>query len=123
MTGKGLEEYLTSINKTEEELREELHPLATKRVTHSLVLGKIAEEEKIEVSESEVDAEIENMIKSDADNKDELLKFLNTPQPRESIKQLLITRKTIQQLVKIAKGLAAAADISVDSNSKGLNGI
>ena len=123
MTGKGLEEYLTSINKTEEELREELHPLATKRVTRSLVLGKIAEEEKIEVSESEVDAEIENMIKSDADNKDELLKLLNTPQTRESIEQLLITRKTIQQLVEIAKGLAAAADISVDSNSKGLNGI
>ncbi|GAG94867.1 unnamed protein product, partial [marine sediment metagenome] len=37
---QGLDEYLRSINKTEEELREELHPLATKRVIHSLVLGK-----------------------------------------------------------------------------------
>ncbi|GAJ09038.1 unnamed protein product, partial [marine sediment metagenome] len=35
---QGLEEYLKSVNKTEEELREELRPLATKRVTRSLAL-------------------------------------------------------------------------------------
>ena len=34
---QGLEEYLRSINKTEEELREELHPLAVKRVTWSCI--------------------------------------------------------------------------------------
>jgi len=101
---QGLEEYLRHINKTEEELREELRPLATKRVIRSLVLGKIAEEEKVEVSDSEVDAEIENMLKNTTDNKDELQKFLSTPQSRESIEQLLITRKTIQRLAEIAKG-------------------
>ena len=104
MGGKGLEEYLGSINKTEEELRQELHPLATKRVTQSLVLGRIAEEEKFEVSDSEISAEVENMAKSATENKDELNKFLNTPQARKSIEQALITRKTIQRLVEIAKG-------------------
>jgi len=103
MGGKDLGQYLKSINKTQEELREELRPLATKRVTRSLVLGKVAEEEKIEVSNSEIDEEIENMTKSAAENKDELQKFLNTPQSKESIKQLLMTRKTIQLLVEIAK--------------------
>jgi len=101
---QGLEEYLSSINKTKEELREELRPLATKRVTGSLVLAKVAEEEKIEVSASEVDAEIENMVKNSADNKDELQKLLSTPQSRESIEQALITRKTVQHLVEIAEG-------------------
>ncbi|MBA7503507.1 Trigger factor [subsurface metagenome] len=101
---QGLEEYLKSVNKTKEELREELHPLATKRVIRSLALGKIAEEEKIEVSDSEVDAEIENMIKNTTENKDELQKVLSTPQARESIEQLLVTRKTVQLLVEIAKG-------------------
>ena len=105
MDDKGLEEYLKSINKTEEELQKELRPLATKRVTQSLVLGKIAEEEKIEVSDAEIDTEIENMTKSaDEDKRDELRGFLNTSQVRESIKQTLITRKTIQRLVAIAKG-------------------
>ena len=104
MGGKSLEEYLSAINKTEEELRKELYPLATKRVTQSLVLGKIAQEEKIEANDSEIDAEIEDMTKSATENNDELNKFLNTPQSRESIKQMLITRKTIQRLVEIAKG-------------------
>ena len=102
--GKSFEEYLSSINKTEEELREELRPLATKRVTHSLVLGKIAEDEKIEVSDTEIEAEIEGMLTSATENKDELNKFLNAPQSRESIKRSLISRKTVQRLVEIAGG-------------------
>jgi len=104
MGGQGIEEYLRSINKTGEELREELRPVATKRVTHSLVLGKVAEEEKIEAGSAEVDAEIENMTKDETDNKDELNKFLNTPQARQSIERILVTRKTVQLLVEIAKG-------------------
>ncbi len=104
MSGKGLEEYLSSINKTEEELRKELHPLATKRVTGSLVLGKIAEEEKIKVSSPEIDTEIKSLTKGAAENKDELNKFLNTPQSRQSIKQVLTTRKTMHRLEETAKG-------------------
>lgn len=101
---EGLEEYLRGINKTEEELREGLRPLATKRVTRSLVVGRIAEEEKVEVTDSEIEDEIENMTQNAAEKKDELQKFFNRPESRESIKQLLTPRKTIQQLVEIAKG-------------------
>jgi len=100
----GLEEYLKRVGKTEEELREELRPLATKRVTGSLVLGRIAEEEKIEVSDAEINAEMGNMVQSVAGNKDEVRKKLDSPQVRDSIEQLLMTRKTIQKLVEIAGG-------------------
>lgn len=102
--GRGLEEYLESINKTEEQLREELRPLAIKRVTRSLVLGKVAEEEKVEVTESEIEAEIENMQESASRDKEKLSKFLRTSESREVIRRLLLTRKTIQRLVEIAKG-------------------
>ena len=113
--GGGLEEYLRSINKTEEELREELRPLATRRTVWSLVLGEVAKVEKIEVSGSEVDAEIESMVKdTDEAKKGELKGFLNTPQSRESIKQTLMTRKTIQRLVEIAKG----SNMSVKASQK-----
>jgi len=118
MSREGLEEYLGRINKTEKELWEELQPLATKRVTRSLVLGKIAEEEKIKVGDSEIDAEIENMTKGDVANRDELQKHLNTPQSRESIEQILITRKNIQRLVEIAKGSTAKAKRRVHSKVK-----
>ena len=78
--GRGLEEYLSSINKTEEELREELRPAATRRVNWSLVLGEIAEKEKIEANDSEIDTEIENMMKGAGENKERLQQLLDTPQ-------------------------------------------
>ena len=104
MQGGNLEQYLSSINKTEEQLHEELHPVATKRIAQSLILGKIAEQEKIEVSAAEIDTEIEETTKSSTQNKDELEKLLNTPQARESIEQTLLTRKTVQRLVEITRG-------------------
>ncbi|GAI44281.1 unnamed protein product [marine sediment metagenome] len=107
----GLEEYLGRINKTGEELREELRPLATKRVTSSLVLGRIAEQEKIEVGDAEITAELENMAQSATENKDEVQKLLNSPQARNSVEQILTTRKTIQRLVEIAGG-------SIDAQGK-----
>lgn len=115
MTGKGLDEYLGSINKTEEELRQELHPLATKRVSRSLTLSKIAEEEKFKVSEPEISTETENILKNTTENKEELTKFLSTPPARKSVEQVLITRKTIQQLVEIAKG----SNMDIQQTKKG----
>jgi len=106
----GLEDYLKTINKTGEELREELRPIATKRVTQSLVLGKVAEGEKVEAGDAEIDAEIENMVKSTPENKDEMSKFLNTPQARQSVKQLLISRNTVQRLFDIAKDSGRSVD-------------
>lgn len=98
-----MEEYLKAINKTEAELREELKPAATKRVIRSLTLGTIAEEQKIEASDAEIDTEIKNTTKGSKE-KDKLETALNTPRARESIMDLLITRKTIQRLVETAKG-------------------
>jgi len=102
-SGQGLEEYLASINKTEEELREELRPPATQRVMRSLVLDKVAQEEKIEASDAEIDSEIEDMADGVAENKrEEFKKLMNTPQSRQSIKHFLVRRKTVQRLVEIA---------------------
>jgi trigger factor len=100
----GLESYLKSLNKTEEEVREELRPRATERVTQLLVLGKIAEEKKIEVSPTEIEAEIENMIKGDEKNAEELRQILSAQQGRRWVEESLITQKTVQHLVEIVSG-------------------
>ncbi len=92
------------INKTGEELREEMRPLATKRVNRTLVLEKVAEEEKIEVSDAEISTELEKLAPTLAGNKDEVQKWLSSPQARSSVEQLLIRRKAIQRLVEIAGG-------------------
>jgi trigger factor len=102
-SGQGLEEYLASINKTEEELREELRPPATKRVVRSLVLDKVAQEEKVESSDAEIDSEIEDMAGGVAEKgREEFTKLMNSPQSRQSIKHYLVRRKTVQRLVEIA---------------------
>jgi len=61
-SGQNIDEYLKSINKTLEQLREELRPSSTKRVAESLVVGKISEQEKIQVDHDEIHAEMEEMI-------------------------------------------------------------
>jgi trigger factor len=99
-----LEAYLKSINKTEKQLHEELHPIATQRVTRSLVLGQVVEDEKIEVSQAEIDADAKRLVDGTTENnKDKMEKFLATPEARESMEQSLLTRKTIERLVDIAQ--------------------
>jgi trigger factor len=105
MNARSRDEYIKRLESMPEgELRTKYRPLAVDRVIGSLVLGKIAEEEKIEVSDAEIDAEIERMTKNTGDRQEEQKKFLNTPQNRGPIRRMLITQKTVQQLAKIAEG-------------------
>jgi trigger factor len=101
---KGLENYLKSVNKTMEGHRDELREGAKTRVIRSLVMEKVAGDEKIEVSEQEVDAEIERMLQKELEHADEMRQFWNLPQARHSIEHYLINSKTIALLSEIARG-------------------
>lgn len=118
-TREQLEAYMKAVNKTEEELHQELHdelqPLALKRVKRGLVLGKIAEEEKIEVSPAEIDAETERMLASLGSDREKLQKTLNTPEVRESVADRLLTSKTIERLIEIVRGQSEATTEKEDA--------
>jgi trigger factor len=104
MTGRGMDEYLKSINKTPQQLGEELRPVAIKNVTASLLLGKVAEAEKVTVSDAEIDNRLDNMILGVAEEKkSEMRNLFDNPQTRDSIRQSLLARKTIERLSAIAK--------------------
>ncbi len=111
-TQEQLEAYLKSANKTEEQLHEELHEAyhdtATTRVKRSLLLGKLVEEEKLEVSASEIDAEIEKMVQASEGDRERIKNTLNTEEFRESINRTLLTNKTIERLIAIAGSMAEA---------------
>lgn len=106
MNQGGLETYLKNINKTEEEMREELRPEATKRVIQSLVLGKIAEKEEIKVNAPEIDTEIESMLNNTGEEVEGLRKLFDTLQGRQWVEERLIVQKTIGRLSEIATGNA-----------------
>ncbi len=98
-----LDEYLKRSNKTEEEIREELRPIAQRRLKQSLVLGKLAEEEKIEISPSEVDNKVTE-ITGGAEDQEKATQFFSLPQVRQQIEQSLYTEKTMDRLLQIATG-------------------
>jgi len=108
MNEKALEQYLKTMNKTQDELREELRPAAVKRVTSALVLSKVAEAEKIETTDADVEAEINEMLEGVPENanadKEKLREHLDTQQSRDSIRHMLVTRKAIERLKEIAQG-------------------
>jgi len=98
---KEIADYVKRASKTEEKIREELRPMAKKRLVQGLVLGELAEQEKIEISASEVDNRIDEMV-SDAEDKEKARQFFSLPQFRQSIEQSLRTQKTIDHLLQIA---------------------
>jgi len=103
--GLSMEQMLRSSGKTEEELHDELYPVAEKRVAQSLALGKLAEAENIVVEESDIDTEIAESIKNFAgENTEELEKAFSSEEARNSIRQVLLTRWTLKRLVDIVKG-------------------
>ncbi len=106
MTGRGMDEYLKSIEKTPAQLQADLRPVAVKNVTASLLLGKIAELEKIEVTGADIDKRLDNMMLGvEEAKKADMRKLFDTPQTRDSIKQSLLARKTVERLADIAKGM------------------
>lgn len=107
-SGQNIDDYLKNIGKTLDQLREELRPSSAKRVAESLVVGKIAELEKIKVDHEEIHAEMEDMINTSSGDKEELRKALETPRNHESIEDTLVARKTIQRLLEIAESPKAA---------------
>jgi trigger factor len=96
-----LTDYLKKANKTEDEIKQEVRPIAKKRLIQSLVLGKLAEEEKIEISSSEVDNKIDE-IANDAEDKEKAKQLFSLPQFKQSIEQSLRTQKTMDRLLQIA---------------------
>jgi len=101
-----LEDYLRSQNKSREELREELQPVAVRNVSGSLALGKLAEAEKIEVSAAELDEEVEIMATNAGEQGENMRQLFQSPGTRKSLENVIITRKTVQRLVQIASGEA-----------------
>ncbi|MCL0034482.1 trigger factor [Dehalococcoidia bacterium] len=100
--GLDIDEYLKLRNLTREQYRDQLRPVAEKRVANALVLKKVAEEEKMEVSDSEVDAEVGRRVENAGEDGKRVQEALSSPEARESLRDDLLTRKAIDLLVRIA---------------------
>lgn len=99
--GMELDRYLELIKRSAQELVDDLKPAATERVRRSLVLSQLAVDEKIEVEDADVDAEIERLVESSGPQADQMRKIFDSPDAKASIGRSLLTRKTLERLVEI----------------------
>ena len=97
-----LNDYLNATNSTEEKLRDSLRPTVKKQITRLIVLDEIARIENIEIDESEVDNQTNEIVKSEEGEGDKIRQFLQLPQVKESMRETLRRNKTVDWLVKIA---------------------
>jgi trigger factor len=105
-----LERYLQQVGKSEEEVRAELRPAADTRVRRSLVLSQLSEAEHIEVTDVEVEEELNRLTVSVSGPEDEVRRLFSSESAKESMRRSLMTRKTLALLVELASGGEPAAD-------------
>lgn len=98
--GLTLDMYLQMIGKTKEEFRKEYEDQAKDAVKSRLVIEAVANEEKIEADDKEVDEKIKEMAKNYGKTEDELK---SNESLRNYLKENLKTEKTIEFIVKNAK--------------------
>ena len=94
----GYDDYLRATERSEEQLTESFRPDAEKRVKTLLVLGEIAERESIDISEAELDAEVERSRERYAANP-KLVAYLESARGRNYTRSLLRRSKTVETLI------------------------
>ena len=104
--GLNFAQYLQMMGKTEEDMRKEMKEQAERQVKTKLVLGAIVEAEKIEATDEEVKAKLEEMAKNYGKKPEELLENENI---KNYIKQGIENEKAIDLLVENSKVKKAAA--------------
>ncbi len=94
MQGISLEQFYQFTNMTEDKLKEEYKEQATKRVTYRLILDAIIKEEKIDVSDEDVNKEVAELAKNYQMSEEEFTNNFGT----EMIKYELKVRKVFDLL-------------------------
>lgn len=95
--GLTLESYLSSVKKTGEELRKEYEVQAQNSISLELILEEVAREEKISVTDTQIDEAIK--AASVADSK--MVNELNTPEKRRLLSSVLRKRAAIDLLASL----------------------
>lgn len=102
--GLTLDVYLQYMGQTVETMKEAYRPMSEKQVKARLVLEAVAKAENIEVSDEEIEAEVEKIAKNYNMEKDMLLKTLRDED-----------RENLAKDVKVQKALAVISDSAVEA--------
>lgn len=96
--GIGYDDYLRATDRDQAKIVEEFRPDAERRVKTLLVLSAIADKEKIDVDDAELEAELERSRERYADQP-RLLTYLESARGRTYTRSLLRRSKTVETLI------------------------
>ncbi|WP_123041321.1 trigger factor [Cohnella candidum] len=103
MQGMNLDLYYQFSGQSQESLKEQMKVDASKRVRNNLVLEAIANAENLEVSESDVDEELENLSKMYGRSADELRTIFSSNGYLDTLTSDLKVRKAVKFIVENSK--------------------
>ena len=106
-SGLSMDQYLQFSGLTVDGLKEQVRPEALSRIQSSLVLEQIAKDENIEVSDDDVNAEIEKMAASYGMEADKLKEYMGDAE-KESMKKDLAINKAVELVMSNVKERAKA---------------
>ena len=105
--GLSMDQYLQFSGLTLDQLKEQVRPDAITRIKISLVLEQIAKEENIEITDADVDAEIEKMATMYNMEADKLKEYMGEDE-KENMKQDLAVQKAVELITESVKPRAKA---------------
>lgn len=105
--GLTMEQYLQFSGMTVDQLKEQVRPEALTRIQSSLVLEQIAKDENIEVTDADVDAEVEKMAKAYGMEPDKLKEYMGDAE-KESMKKDIAITKAVDLIMDNIKERAKA---------------
>jgi trigger factor len=106
-SGLSMEQYLQFSGLTIDKLKEQVRPEAETRIKSSLVLEQIVKEENIEVTDAEIDAEVEKMAANYGMEADKLKEYMGDAE-KESVKRDLAVTKAVDLIMENVKERAKA---------------
>lgn len=106
-SGLSVEQYMQFSGLTLDKLKEQVRPEAETRLKSSLVLEQIVKEENIEVTDAEVDAEVEKMAAQYGMEADKLKEYMGDAE-KESMKRDLAVTKAVELIMENVKERAKA---------------
>ncbi len=106
-SGLTMEQYLQFSGMDMDKLKEQVRPEATTRIQSSLVLEQIAKDENIEVSDADIDAEVERMAKAYGMEADKLKEYMGESE-KNSMKKDLAIQKAVELVMDNVKERAKA---------------
>jgi trigger factor len=104
MQNLSLADYLKIEQKSQEDLKSEIEPRAREQLKRSLMLGEVVKAGELQVSEEEVDTEVESALSSFPEPTEKIRQLFNHPIQRRRITNDKLTQKAIQRLILIARG-------------------